>query len=164
MKKCENRKFVVSSFGLWIDKMCAARILRCLSFRTWNHLRHSQRVKAVRNHYSHPLDLHLQQKQSIQLISRPIGKHSIHKKWDLIISGLDVIPDKIKQGLPSTFSQRRRWDRFQVLYSNFTIVTTECHSGKCASIGKVDSNISALDGIQDKIKLCLPTTFSRRRR
>jgi len=109
VKKCENQKIVVSSFGLGIDKMCAARILQCLRFRTWNHLRHSQRVKAVRNHCSHPLDLHPQQKQSIQLISRSNGKSSIHKKLDSIISGLDAIPDKMKR---SEFWARAELDAF----------------------------------------------------
>jgi len=44
---------------------------------------------------------------SIQLISQPIGKSSIHKKKvDSIISALDAIQGKIKLGLPSTFSRR----------------------------------------------------------
>jgi len=54
------------------------------------------------------LDLHPQQKQSIQLISPSIGKSSIHNKMDSIISTLDAIPDKIKLAPPCTFSRRRR--------------------------------------------------------
>ena len=157
----------------WFDKIWAACVLRRLHLRTWNYLRRSQQVKVVQNHWSHPLELHPQQKEPIQLISPPISKTSMHKKFDSIISALDGTQDKIKQYLPTFFSEyftQKKIKQATSLESKFhdcqISVKIKCQIGKCASIEKVGSILSALNGIYEKIKLCqcLPTTFSRWRR
>ena len=99
-KKCEKvRKSEICCVVVWSGNRQNVRgsHFAVPSFQDLKYLRHSQRVKADRNHYSHPLDLHPQQKQSIQLISRPIGKRSTQKmRLDYLWTGCDSRQNKTR--------------------------------------------------------------------